>query len=372
MRVLIAPDCFGDTLPAVEVAAALRRGWLASRPADDVVCVPLSDGGPGFVAVLQAALGGSVRTVPVSDALGRPVTAAFLLQGGTAYVETAQACGLALLSAGERDPLVTSTFGVGELLLAALDAGADRIVIGLGGSATNDGGAGLCTALGLAPVDPDGAPLVPGGAALRDTAALRGSVDPRLAGVTLVVATDVDAPLLGLTGASSVFGPQKGATRDAVQVLDHALGRWAAVLEAALGVQVCEVPGAGAAGGLGAALLALGGQPISGIALVRDLVDLAGRLDEVHLVVTGEGRFDGTSLRSKVVSGVAALAAERALPCLVVAGQVAVGRREAASIGVDQAYALVDEVDLATAMTRPAASLSLLAGRVARHWSPAV
>ena len=182
MRLLFAPDCFGDTLPAVEVAAALRQGWLAARPADEVVCVPLSDGGPGFVAVLQAALGGSVRTVPVSDALGRLVTASFLLQGGTAYVESAQACGLALLSEAERDPLVTSTFGVGQLLLAALDAGADRIVIGLGGSATNDGGAGLCTALGLVPVDVNGQPLARGGAALRAAVAVAGVPEARLPG----------------------------------------------------------------------------------------------------------------------------------------------------------------------------------------------
>ena len=369
MRVLIAPDCFGGTLSAVEAADALRQGWLAARPADELVCVPLSDGGPGFVAVLQPALGGSLRTVQVADPLGRPVAGSFLLHDGTAYVESAQACGLHLLGAAERNPRTTSTYGVGQLVRAALDAGATRVVVGVGGSGTNDGGAGLCAALGLVPVDDRGEPIV-GGAALRQAVSLTGVPDPRLTGVELVVATDVDAPLLGLTGASSVFGPQKGASRDDVQVLDRALLCWADLLEAALGVAVRDQPGGGAAGGLGAALLALGARREPGIALVRALVDLEQLAEGAQLVVTGEGRFDGTSLHGKVVSGVAALAADRALPCLVLAGQVAVGRREAAAIGVDAAYSLVDEVGLALALEAPAASLSALAARVARQWSP--
>ena len=371
MRVLIAPDCFGGTLSAVEAADALRAGWLAARPADELVCAPLSDGGPGFVAVLQAALGGSLRTVRVADPLGRPVAASFLLHAGTAYVESAEACGLHLLGEGEgeRDPRTTSTHGVGQLVLAALDAGATRVVVGVGGSATNDGGAGLCAALGLVALDDRDRPTT-GGAALRRAVAVAGAPDARLAGVELVVATDVDAPLLGLTGASNVFGPQKGASRDDVQVLDRALLTWADLLEAALGVTVRDRPGAGAAGGLGAALLALGARREPGIALVRALVDLEGAAAGAQLVVTGEGRFDGTSLRGKVVSGVAALAADRALPCLVLAGQVTVGRREAAAIGVDAAYALVDEVGLAVALAEPAASLRALAARVARQWSP--
>ena len=369
MRLLIAPDCFGDTLTAVQAADALRDGWLAARPADEIVCAPLSDGGPGFVAVLQASLGGSLRTVRVADPLGRPVDAALLLHDRTAYVESAQACGLHLLGAAERDPRVTSTFGVGQLVLAALDAGATRIVLGLGGSATNDGGAGLCAALGLLPCDADGRPLAQGGAALRRVVAVRGAPDPRLAGVRLVVATDVDAPLLGLTGASSVFGPQKGASREDVQVLDQALLRWADVLEPTLGVAVRDRPGAGAAGGLGAALLAFAARREPGIALVRDLVGLDALAEGAELVVTGEGRFDGSSLRGKVVSGVAALAADRAVPCLVLAGQVAVGRREAAMIGVDAAYSLVDQVGPAAAFAEPAAGLRALAARVARQWS---
>lgn len=368
MRLLIALDCFGGTLTAVEAVAALRQGWLAARPADEIVGAPLSDGGPGFVAVLHAALGGSLRTVRVADPLGRPVTAALLLHAGTAYVESAQACGLHLLGAAERDPLVTSTYGVGLLVLAALDAGAVRIVVGLGGSATNDGGAGLCAALGLLPVDGAGQPVAYGGAALRRVAGLAGAPDPRLAGTELVVATDVDAPLLGPTGASRVFGPQKGASRGDVQVLDRALHRWAEVLEPALGVAVRDRPGAGAAGGLGAALLALGARCEPGIALVRHLVDLDRLAEGAQLVLTGEGRFDASSLRGKVVSGVAALAADRHLPCLVLAGQVAVGRREAAAIGVAAAFSLADEVGLALALAAPAASLSTLAARVARQW----
>ena len=372
MRVLIAPDCFGGTLSAVQAAAAIASGWAQARPGDELVCVPLSDGGPGFVAVLHAALGGSLRTVQVADPLGRPVSATWLQTGAVAYLEAAQACGLHLLAEAERDPRVTSTFGVGELLLAALSSGVSRIVVGLGGSATNDGGAGLCRALGLRPVDRWGAPVADGGAALQTVAALRGALLPELSRVQLVIASDVDAPLLGRRGASAVFGPQKGAAAQVVCQLDQALARWADVLEAALAVRVRESAGAGAAGGLGAALLALGAQPQSGIALVSQLVGLAARADGAQLVVTGEGRLDRTSLRGKVVSGVAALAKAQGQPCLVLAGQVELAPAEAASLGIDAVYALVDDVGLATALAAPAASLRALAARVARQWSPDV
>ena len=369
MRILVAPDCFGGTLSAVEVAAAVRAGWASVRPADELVLAPLSDGGPGLVDVLHAALGGELCVVTVEDPLARPVQATFLLHEGTAYVESAQACGLHLLSEGERDPMFTTTYGVGQLVLTALDAGASRVVVGLGGSGTNDGGAGLLAALGVARLDGAGERLAPGGAALRALGSLRGVPDPRLVEVDLVAATDVDAPLLGLFGASSQFAPQKGASRDDVQVLDQALERWADALEAHLGVAVRDLPGAGAAGGLGAALLALGARREPGIALVRTLVDLDRRAAGADLVITGEGRFDATSLRGKVVSGVAAVAAENGLPCVVLAGQVEVGRREAAAIGVDAAYSLAEEVGLPTALTAAAASLEALAARVARQWS---
>ncbi|HVM26370.1 MAG TPA: glycerate kinase [Mycobacteriales bacterium] len=370
MRVLVALDGFGGTMSAVEAAEAVRTGWSSTAPADDLALVPLSDGGPGFVDVLATARpAATVHTVVVEDPLGRPVPAAFLLDGRTAWIESAAACGLHLLSRAERDPRATTTYGVGQLLTAALDAGADRVVVGLGGSATNDGGAGLLCALGLQRRDADGAPVPPGGAALAAVTELAGEPDPRLSRVDLVAATDVDAPLLGLFGASAVFGPQKGASRDDVLALDAALARWADVLEPHLGVAVRDLPGAGAAGGLGAALLALGARREPGLGLVAAEVGLADAVAAADLVVTGEGTFDATSLTGKAVSGVAALAAEHAVPCVVVAGQVQVGRREAAAAGIEAAYAVADVVGLDAALARPAEELAALAARVAREWS---
>lgn len=366
----MAPDGFGGTLTAVEAAEAIAAGWRTAAPRDVLDLAPLSDGGPGFVDVLAAALPSAAQqTLTVEDPLARPVEASFLLDGSAAYVESAQAAGLHLLAESERDPLITTSYGVGQLVRAALDAGATRVVVGLGGSATNDGGAGMLAALGLQRLDPSGTRLVPGGAALRDVAELTGALDPRLSDVELVAATDVDAPLLGLRGASAIFGPQKGATPNDVQVLDAALHRWADLLEEHLGVRVRDEPGAGAAGGLGAALLAVGARGASGIELVTSLVRLERRVAKADLVVTGEGTFDITSLHGKVPSGVAAAAAAVGLPCVVLAGQVTVGRREVAAAGVDASYAVADAVGLEAALARPGEELAALAARVAREWS---
>jgi glycerate kinase len=370
VRILVAPDEFGGTLSAARAARAIAAGWAAAVPGDEVELAPLSDGGPGFVEVLAAVLpGAELRRVTVEDPLARPVEAAFLLHDGTAYLESAAACGLHLLTAAERDPRATTTYGVGRLVRAALDAGAGRIVVGLGGSATNDGGAGLLAALGLTCVDAAGERLPPGGAALARTDRLDGTLDARLRRAEIVAATDVDAPLLGLFAASAVFGPQKGASREDVAVLDGALARWADVLETALGVAVRDRPGAGAAGGLGAALLALGARREPGIALVQQLVGLPAKVAAADLVVTGEGAFDFTSLRGKAVAGVAALAQAEAVPCLVLAGRVDVGRREAAAAGIEAAYSLVDAVGVKAALDRPEEGLAALAGRLARQWS---
>ncbi|WP_238019390.1 glycerate kinase [Dactylosporangium sp. AC04546] len=371
MRVLVCPDKFAGTIPAVEAATAFADGWSAEKPSDDVVLRPLSDGGPGFVAVLAAALPRArVITVPTTDPLGRPVEGHVLVDGDTAYVESAEACGLHLLAPGERDPKVTTTFGLGTLLLAAVEAGATTVVVGLGGSATNDGGAGLLAALGAAPLDAAGYALPYGGAALAACASLGGT--PRLREATLVAATDVDSPLLGLHGATSVFGPQKGASREDVLLLDAALERFAQVLAAlpTAPAGLAALPGAGAAGGLGAALLALGGRVESGIGLVRRLTGLDAELDEAGLVVTGEGSFDEQSLRGKVVAGVANAARDRGVPCVVVAGRVAAGRREAASIGVTEAHSLVEHFQsVEEALSRPGDGLRELGQRLARQWS---
>nr|WP_296072807.1 glycerate kinase [uncultured Actinoplanes sp.] len=366
MRVLICPDKFAGTLSAPSVADAVAEGW--SRP-DDIVKRPLSDGGPGFVEVLAEALTGRRVPVPTVDPLGRPVTGEILLAGTTAYVESAQACGLHLLTPEERDPNITTSYGLGLLLTAAVEAGAAEVVIGLGGSATNDAGAGMLAALGAAPVDVAGYALPYGGAYLNTAAALAGA--PRLRQVRLVAATDVDSPLTGLYGASKVYGPQKGAGEEDVYRLDAALEVFAGVLEKAFGVTgLRQEPGGGAAGGIGAALIALGGRVVSGIGLVTGLIGLEQELDAADLVITGEGSFDHQSLRGKVVAGIAGGARDRGLPCLVVCGRNETGYREAASAGVTETYSLTEHFgSTEEAMARPAEGLRELGARIAGQWS---
>ncbi|GAA1704084.1 glycerate kinase [Fodinicola feengrottensis] len=371
VRVLVAPDSFGGTMTARQAAEAVATGWRRQAPDDELVLRPLSDGGPGFLDVLNTAIGGEYVKVAIPDPLGRDTTGSVLRVGDDGYVESADATGLHLLTKAERDPKITTSYGVGLLIAAAVDTGAHRVVVGLGGSATNDGGAGMMAALGAVALDGAGAALPYGGAALVSCDRLAGV--PALRGAELVIASDVDSPLTGLHGASSVFGPQKGATREDVLLLDAALARWAEVLVRDLPgcpPDLATAPGAGAAGGLGAALLALGARRESGIALVRDLIGLDAALDATDLVVTGEGSFDFQSLRGKVAAGVAAGAAERALPCLVMAGQVSVGRREAAAAGIEAAYSVADELGSAQAAIDAGASgLTRLAERVAREWS---
>ncbi|GAB4053226.1 glycerate kinase family protein [Catellatospora paridis] len=399
MRVLICPDKFAGTLTAVEAAQAVAEGWRTAAAADELICRPIADGGPGFVEVLHASIGGELIEVDTTDPLGRPVLGSVLLAGdeaGTAYVESAQACGLHLVEPGERDPKVTSSYGLGALIEAAVAHGARRVVIGLGGSATNDGGAGLLAALGAVGLDAAGEPLPPGGAALTACTSLAladsapdsadatapdgatradGSAGSGLlpAGVELIAATDVDNPLTGLHGASAVYGPQKGATPQDVTLLDAALANWAAVLERELPgcpAKLSELPGGGAAGGLGAAILALGGTVASGIDLIRELTGLDQVLENVDLLITGEGSFDHQSLRGKAISGLAGAARDLGIPCVVLAGRVTTGRREQGAAGVTEAYALVDHfgsVDLALA--EPARGLRELSARLAGQWS---
>lgn len=371
MRVVICPDKFAGTISAVDAAEAVATGWRSVAPGDDLALRPLADGGPGFLEVLAPAVGRRRVEVATVDPLGRPAPGWVLLAGATAYLESAQACGLHLLAEPERDPKATTSYGLGLLLAAAVETGAQEVVVGLGGSAVNDAGAGMLAALGAPPVDSAGYALPYGGAALLGVVALGGQ--PRLRQVSLVAATDVDNPLLGQHGASSVFGPQKGAGRDDVLLLDAALERFAAVLERdlpgcppALGA----LPGGGAAGGLGAALLALGGRVESGIGLVRWLTGLDAALADADLVLTGEGSFDHQSLRGKVVAGVAAAARERGVPCVVVAGQVTARRRDAVAAGVVESYTLVEHFgSVEEAMARPADGLSALGARLASQWS---
>ena len=379
MRVLIAPDKFAGTLSAVAAATAIADGWRRTAPGDELVLVPLADGGPGFVDVVHASLGGELVAVTVTGPVGSPVEASFVLVDGTAHLETAQACGLHLVPE-PRDPRTTTTYGVGQLLLAARDAGARRVVLGLGGSGTNDAGAGMLAALGARAVDADGhdvtAVLAAGGAGLRriasvDLAPALDAVD----GLELVAASDVDNPLLGLRGATNGFGPQKGADDAAVMELEGSLEAFAgAVGRRADGKDPAVALGAGAAGGLGYALLHLGAVRVPGIATVRETVDLAARISAADLVLTGEGAFDWQSLRGKVVSGVADAALAQGRGCVVLAGRVDVGRREYLAIGVSGAYAVVDDLrdrglPPEDAFTDPATHLAALAARAARTWS---
>jgi len=385
VHVLVAPDCFTGTLTAGEAADAIAEGWRRSAPDDDLTLLPLSDGGPGFLDVLSRALGGTTVSVTAADPLGRPVPAAVLLvdEGGrrTAYIESAQACGLHLLAVGERDPLVTTTLGVGQLIEAAVAEGATRVVVGLGGSGTNDGGAGMLAALGVG--DPD--VLAAGGARLRDLAddALDGltQVRERLRAIELVLATDVDSPLLGFQGASAVFGPQKGATPEMTQELESALGRFAEVVRKVVPssrdlltgreMRLEREPGAGAAGGLGYGMLLLGGRRVSGVRAALQAVGFEALVQGADLVVTGEGRFDGQSLRGKVVAGVAEVALAGATPTVVIAGQALVGRREAMSLGISGTYAVAENPgQVAAALADPVGTLVARAAQVALTWSP--
>lgn len=371
MRVLVCPDKFAGTLPAIEVAAALAAGWAEAAPDDTVVGRPLSDGGPGFLDVIEAGTTGGRRvSVPTWDPLGRRVEGSVLVVGSSAYVESAHACGLHLLAPEERDPKVTTSYGLGALLAAAVESGAREVVVGLGGSATNDAGAGMLAALGAAPLDEGGYALPYGGAALAGCGGLGGL--PRLRQVALVAATDVAAPLVGPSGASAVFGPQKGASRADVAWLDAALARFATVLERDLPgcpPGLADRPGGGAAGGIGAALLACGARREPGFDLVARRTGLDRELDQADLIITGEGRVDAQSLLGKVVAGVAAAASKRGVPCVVVAGQVEMDRREARTLGVAEIYSLAGELgSVEEAMARTADGLRTIATRLARRW----
>ncbi len=387
MRLVLAPDCFTGTLTAPQAAAAMAEGWLRHAPDDTVVHRPLSDGGPGFIDALAAGGRGTLLSRTVTGPLGDPVPATLLLVAAeadptgvtSAYLESAQACGLHLVPPQRRDPTRTTTRGVGELLREAVAAGARRVVVGLGGSGTTDGGAGLLAALGVSAAEPHRLAGGPAGfAGLPADPPLTGvpAALTLLAEVDLVVASDVDVPLLGHHGAVRGFAAQKGASPEQVAPLEAALTTFAtAVVDALTTAGVPEAgklvatPGAGAAGGLGFALLALGGRRVSGAEAVVDAVELRAALVGADLVVTGEGSFDWQSLRGKVVSGVSAVAAPLGVPVVVVAGQVAVGRRELAASGIAGAYPVVERPEeLERALADPAGTLAARVERVARTW----
>ena len=343
LAVLIAPDCYGDSLTAVQAAGAIADGWRQARGEDRLTLAPQSDGGPGFVDVLASRLGG-VRTATVSGPLDIRVTARWVLHGQTAYIECAQACGLTLLGGPPtvRTAIAAHRGGVGELIAAAVDAGARRIVVGLGGSSCTDGGRGLVDALGG---------LEAGRA--------------RLAGIELIAASDVEHPLLGPMGAATVFGPQKGADPATVELLEARLTAWADEL----GDDIADQPGAGAAGGIGAALLALGGRREPGAAVIAEHTDLAADVAGADLIITGEGRFDDQSLHGKVVSALAGGARRRGTPVLVLAGQVTLAPAALAPAGIAAAYSITDFAgSVQRAMDDAEAQLRGLSRRTAAGW----
>jgi glycerate 2-kinase len=365
MRVVVAPDSFGGTMGAGDVATAFSSGWHDVAPDDDVILAPLSDGGPGLVSVLSFVLTSDLIRVDAVGPTGAAGGADILRVGSTGYVESALACGLDELRRHGGDVRTATTYGVGQLIAAAAAiGGVGTVVIGLGGSGTNDGGAGMWAALGAEPAQI----LQGGGIGLK---ALDHVTVPKLPDVRLVAATDVDNPLLGLHGASAVYGPQKGADQAAVMALDIALERWADVAEAAAGRSgIRNLPGAGAAGGLGFGLLALGADTVSGIELVMTAVGLREKVEDADLVVTGEGHYDATSLRGKVPSGVARVAQEAGVPCVVVAGQTSVGARVAAANGVDEVWSVAATLgSVEAALAAGAAGVREVGRAVARSWS---
>lgn len=364
---LVSPDCFSGTLTAREAAHAIAEGWIRLHPDDDVTVLPLSDGGPGFLDTAVEAFSATLVPAVVSDARGRPVVAHFARWADNAWIESAQACGLDKLGTFERDPLDTTSLGVGELIRAAIDDGATKLVVGLGGTATNDAGAGALRALGATSRS---AALDQGGYELRHITDIDLSdAHAVLEEIDLVIASDVDNPLLGLRGATATFSRQKGADDFAVMQLEGALEKFAlACGRRSDGKDPAVALGAGAGGGLGYALMLLGAKRVAGIDTVISAVNLDDAIADHDLVITGEGCLDDQSLHGKVVIGVATHAASAGKPCIAIAGEVRLGKRECASVGLDSAYSMSELVGRERSLSDAAEALSEVTQRVARTW----
>lgn len=372
-HVLVAADKFKGSLTAVEVAERVTAGLRLVAPGVTVEALPVADGGDGTVAAAVAA-GFERREVRVTGPLGDELTAAYALRDGTAVVEMAEASGLQHLPRGVFAPLTAGTYGSGELLLAALDAGARTIVFGVGGSASTDGGAGMLAALGGRFLDADGQPVGPGGGGLHDLAAVDLSgLDPRIADTDIVLASDVDNPLTGPKGAPAVYGPQKGASPEDVGTLDAALAHYARVLEKTIGATAAEAalsPGAGAAGGIGyGALVGLAASFRPGIEVMLDVLGFGPALSRATLVITGEGSLDEQTLHGKAPAGVAAAARARDIEVIAVCGRLALRPEALGRAGIRRAYALTDlEPDPARCMAEAGPLLERLSAEIARDF----
>ncbi|WP_026466834.1 glycerate kinase [Amycolatopsis alba] len=370
-RVVIAPDKFKGSLTAVEAAQAIAHGVRDALPEAEVSACPVADGGEGTLDVLVAA-GGRLVELPVRGPLDDTVDASYVLLDGTAYVESARACGIEFVEPSPDVALAAHTWGVGELLAHALDNGARRLVLTVGGTASTDGGAGMLAALGAGVFDAFGAPVGLGGGTLgRVASAELGPVRDRLGSVEVAVATDVTNPLLGARGAAAIFGPQKGAGPREVEQLDESLSRWAQALRNAGTLDVSDLPGAGAGGGVAAGAIAgLGATVESGFQLIAGLTGVAGAIERADLVITGEGSLDEQSLDGKAPAGIAARAREHAVPLMVLAGRIQLDESQLAGLGVVGSAALIDHApSLDHARAHAATLLRERAGELVRAWA---
>lgn len=345
MKIVVAPDSFKESLTALDAAKAIKEGFQEVFPDANIQCVPMADGGEGTVQSLIDGTGGTIKEVEVTGPLGEPVKGFYgiLGDGKTAIIEMAAASGLQLVPPAKRNPLITTTKGTGELILDALDEGIAHIIMGIGGSATNDGGAGMVQVLGAKLLDDAGKQIDQGGKALADLSKIDLSgLDPRIRNVKFEVACDVDNPLTGPNGASHIYGPQKGATPEMIELLDANLLKFAEVIERDLQLHVNDIPGAGAAGGIGAGLLAfLSAELKRGIDIVITVTDLEKHVQDADLVITGEGRIDSQTIFGKTPIGVAKTAKKFNIPVIGIAGSISQDSHVVYDHGIDALYSVV-------------------------------
>ncbi|MED3931830.1 glycerate kinase [Priestia megaterium] len=377
MKIVIAPDSFKESLTALRVCEAVEKGIRIHFPNAEISKVPMADGGEGTVQSLVDATGGQIIQAKVTGPLGKEVEAFYgiLGDGKTAVIEMAAASGLHHVSMDKRNPLITTTRGTGELILKALDHKVKHIIIGIGGSATNDGGAGMAKALGAKLLDANGAEMKEGGGSLDQLASIDlTNLDSRLAEVKVEVACDVDNPLTGETGASAVFGPQKGATPDMVKQLDCNLAHYAAVIEKEMDIHIQDVPGAGAAGGLGGGLLAfLSAELKPGVDIVIEATQLENYIKNADLVITGEGRIDGQTIYGKTPIGVAKIAKKHSVPVIAIAGSIGAGSEAVYEHGISALFSVVPgAVDLSEALEKADENIERTAKNVASVISLAI
>ncbi len=374
MKIVIAPDSFKESLSALQVAQAIERGFKEVYPHADYIKIPMADGGEGTVESLIAATGGKRIACTVIDPLGQPVEGFFGLlgDGTTAVIEMATASGLQRVPMAQRNPMITTSYGTGELILAALEHGVSKLILGIGGSATNDGGAGMMQALGANLLDGDGRTLSLGGAALARLESIDlTNLDPRLRQIEMTVACDVNNPLCGEQGASAVFGPQKGATPEMVKSLDSALHHYGMKIETMTGKRVIVAAGAGAAGGMGASLLGFFGAELqSGIEIMIDTLKLEDAIQGADLVITGEGRIDSQTIHGKTPIGVARVAKKWGVPTIALVGEMSRDYHVVHQHGMGAVFSIIPGVcSLSDALANGADNLQVTARNIAAVWA---